>query len=138
MLDKSSDKTNLRFYEVVLLMHPDSSEDEQKKLFQKNQKIIQESGGEVNHVDTWGKRKLGNSIGKVKKAVYFHSTFKADPTIISEIERTMNLNDKVLRYLHTKLDDDIDLSKYLENYKLSLNEALNREKESKIPKKRMR
>ncbi len=120
----------VRPYEVVVLMNPDVSEDDQKALFRKNKSIIEEQfGGEVKHLDTWGKRKLANPIGKNKQALFFHSTFTADPKAITELERTMRINDNVLRFMHTSLDDRTDLAKYVEDFKTALAESAARERE---------
>lgn len=118
-----------RHYEVVVLMHPDASLEEQKNLLKKNKSIIEQFGGSINSVDTWGKRTLANQIGKAKKAHYFHSTFTSGPNAIAELERTMRINDKVLRFLHTKLDERVPLAKYVENFKKALIETANKEKE---------
>ncbi|HRK06300.1 MAG TPA: 30S ribosomal protein S6 [Pseudobdellovibrionaceae bacterium] len=119
-----------RPYEVIVLMHPDASEDEQKSLFRKNKSIIEEQfGGQMVHLDTWGKRTLANAINKTKKAYYFHATFKAQPAAIAELERTMRINDRVLRFMHTALDVRTDLNKYLEDFRTSLAAAAQRERE---------
>jgi len=120
----------VRPYEVVVLMHPDATEDDQKSLFKKNKAIIEEQfGGEVKHLDTWGKRGLSNAIAKHKKAVFFHSTFTANPQVIAELERTMRINDKVLRFMHTALDERTDLVRYVENFKKALADSAARERE---------
>lgn len=120
----------VRPYEVVVLMNQDASEEDQKNLFKKNKSIIEEQfGGEVKHLDTWGKRKLANQIGKNKAAVFFHSTFMASPQAIMELERTMRINDHVLRFMHTVLDEGTDLNTYLEGFRNSLAESAAREKE---------
>ena len=58
-------------YEVVVLMHPDATLDEQKDLFKKNKSTIESFKGSVNSLETWGKRTLATPIGKLKKAIYF-------------------------------------------------------------------
>src|SRR4051812_7487109 len=93
---QSSDSSQLRPYEVVVIMHPDATEADQKSLFARNQSIIQQYSGRMHHLDTWGKKQLANPIGKSKRGIYFHSTFEAEPQAIQEIERTMRINDKVL------------------------------------------
>lgn len=118
-----------RHYEVVILMHPDATIEEQKELFRKNKGIIEQFGGSIYSLDTWGKRTLANHIGKSRKAIYFHSAFEAKPAAIAEIERTMRINDKVLRYMHTKLDERVPLSKFMETFKKSIVESANKEKE---------
>jgi small subunit ribosomal protein S6 len=123
-------RPNLRPYEGVVLVHPDATEDEQKALFRKNKAIIEEQfGGEVKHLDTWGRRSLANPIEKTRKAVYFHTSFSANPQAIAELERTMRINDKVLRFMHTRLDERQDLDTHLENFRNALAESAARERE---------
>ena len=123
-------RPHLRPYEAVILVHPDASEDEQKALFKKNKSIIEEQfGGTVRHLDTWGKRNLANPIEKLKKANYFHTTFEANPQAVAELERTMRINDRVLRFMHTRLDDGTDLVAHVENFKKALAESAARERE---------
>lgn len=111
-------------------MHSDSSEDEQKALFVKNKEIIEKQfGGTVKHLDTWGKRNLANPIEKSKRAVYFHTTFEANPQAITELERTMRINDRVLRFMHTRLEEGTNLDTHLENFKTALSESAARERE---------
>jgi small subunit ribosomal protein S6 len=86
-----------RPYEVVIIMHPDASLEEQKELFRKNKATITQFHGNVQSVETWGKRNLATPIGKLKKAHFFHSVFESNPQAVTEIERTMRINDKVLR-----------------------------------------
>ena len=135
-MEKSTEQ--LRPYEAVILVHPDATAEEQKELFRKNQTTIKGYKGSVHSLETWGKRTLANQIGKVRKAVYFHTTFLAQPAAIAELERTMRINDKVLRFTHTKLDPRVPLSKFLESFKRGLQETAQREREreAKIQAKR--
>lgn len=119
----------LRPYEAVILVHPDTSLEDQKTLFRKNQETIKSFGGKVHSLETWGKRNLANIIGKCKKAIYFHTSFECMPAAILEIERTMGINDKVLRFTHTKLDPRISLAKHHENFKKGLQETAQRERD---------
>ncbi len=127
-----------RFYESILILHPEATEDEQKEFFKKNKAIIESYKGEVTHVETWGKRTLANPIDKVKLGNYFYTTFKAAPEVVLELERTMKINDKVLRYLNVKLEDGTDLGKHVEKYHEVLAESEKRRKEyeEKASKKR--
>jgi small subunit ribosomal protein S6 len=121
-----------RKYELVVIMHPDASEEEQKALFRKNKEILQGFDGEIYHLDTWGKRKLGNPIDRIARGNYFHMTFEAKGEVIAELERTMRINDKVLRFQHTRLDDRVSLAKFVEKFKEALVETANREREREI------
>ena len=124
-----SEVTLTRPYEAIILMDSDSSEQDQKELFKKNKGIIESFSGEINHIDTWGKRKLANAIEKKTRAVYFHTTFTASPDAISELERTMKLNDKVIRVVHTRLSEKMTLSQHVDAFKERLADTLQKEKE---------
>ena len=122
-------ENTLRKYEAVVILHPDATEADQKAIMKKNSETIKNFGGSINHLDTWGKRRLANPINKTTLGIYFHSTFEAKGDVVSELERTMRINDKVLRFMHTRLDDRESLTKYLERYRAALQETTKREKE---------
>ncbi len=122
-------RTNLIPYEAIVMVHPDATEDDQKNLFKRNKGIVESFKGSVNHLDLWGKRTLANPIEKNKKAYYFHTSFEAEPAVIAELERTMRINDKVLRFMHTRLPDKTSLVQFMENFKQSLADSAARERE---------
>lgn len=128
-MSMSKTVTTIRPYESVLILKADTPEEKQKSLLQKNKQIIESFKGEFNHVDTWGKRRLGNPIKKEKTGIYFHTTFTANTQVIAELERTMRINDDVLRFVHVKLEDGTDLTKHVQEFKDSLSAAQAREKE---------
>jgi small subunit ribosomal protein S6 len=127
-MDKSKENF-LRKYEAVVILHPDSSEADQKTIMRKNADTIKSFGGTIHHLDTWGKRRLANPINKSTVGIYFHTTFEAKGDAVAELERTMRINDKVLRFLHSRLDDRENLGKFLEKYRAALQETANRESE---------
>lgn len=118
-----------RPYEAVILVHPDTPLEEQKELFRKNKSTIESFKGSVHSLETWGKRTLANPIGKLRKAIYFHVTFESGTQAIAELERTMRINDRVLRFMHTRLDEREPLVKFMETFKRGLQESAQREKE---------
>lgn len=118
-----------RFYEAVIIVHPDATVDQQKDLFKKNKATIETFKGSVHNLDTWGKRTLATPIGKNKKAIFFHTLFESTGNSVAELERTMRINDKVLRFVHTRLDERTSLAKHYENFKKGLAETANRERE---------
>ncbi|MCB0408068.1 MAG: 30S ribosomal protein S6 [Bdellovibrionales bacterium] len=119
----------IRKYEGVIILHPDTTDEDQKAFFKKNKGVLDTFKGTIHSLDTWGKRKLANPIGKLTRGVYFHTTFEAEGDVIKELERTMRINDRVLRFKHTRLDDRTSVAKYLEQFKGALEETMKREKE---------
>ncbi|MCB0350926.1 MAG: 30S ribosomal protein S6 [Bdellovibrionales bacterium] len=129
----------LRKYETVIILHPDVNEQEQKNFFKRNQDTIKHYDGEINHIDTWGKRKLANPIEKIKLGTYFHSTFEANSDCVAELERLMKIDERVLRYIHVRLDDRNSLADHVSEFHAVLAESIKREqeKEAKNQARRM-
>ena len=140
-LETTSSKTerikmdSVNNYESIYILKSNLTEDDQKSFFRKNKEIIGKFSGSINHVDTWGQRHLGNPIEKVSRGTYFHMTFQATPDCIEELERTMLINDQVLRFFHKKLDGRIPLEKHLEAYRTTIEESKKRAEASKAFKK---
>jgi small subunit ribosomal protein S6 len=122
-------ETATRFYEAVIIVHPDATLEQQKELFKKNKATIESFKGSVFSLDTWGKRSLATPIGKTRKALFFHTLFQASGNVVAELERTMRINDRVLRFTHTRLDERTPLVKHYEAFKNGLAETANRERE---------
>ena len=118
----------LHSYEGVLLLHPDTSLEDQKALFQQNKKIIEDHEGQLHHCDTWGKRAVANPIKNTKKALFFHYSFYANNKAVAELERTLRINSFVLKFLHSSLGR-ISLEKHLKNYYSQLEATSLKEKE---------
>ncbi len=129
----------IRPYEGVVILVPEASEETQKTLFKKNKKIIEGFKGTLHSVDTWGRRKLCNPIRKERTGLYFHVTFMAGTECIAELERTMRINDSILRFMHVRLDERVELDKHLQKFKETLAEVHAREaKEREIREQRKR
>lgn len=126
---KVSANTANRPYECVIIVKPEATEEKQKNLFKKNKQIIESFKGELTHVETWGRRRLANPIKKEKAGLYFHTLFTANPQSIAELERTMRINEDVLRFVHVRLDDRTDLNKHLEAFKENIAQAQQRDRE---------
>ncbi len=118
-----------RYYESIIILHPDVKEDDQKAFFKKNVETIKNYNGDLHHLDTWGRRKLANPIKKTRTGTYFHSSFEANADCVTELERMMKIDDRVLRYMHTRLDERKPLSEHLERFRNALAEASKREQE---------
>lgn len=129
-----------RAYEGVVLLHPDATEEVQKSLFSKTKGIVSSYGGSWNHCDSWGKRKLANPIEKLPRAHYFHYTFEADSQAIQEIERTLRINEAVLRFHHFRLPAGLSPQKHVESFRDLIKESAERERDraEKFEKKRQK
>ena len=71
---------------------------------------------------------MGNPHKNIHRGIYFHYLFRGGTEVVSELERTFRMNDKVLRFMHVRLETD-DFSQHLEGYKTQLLATASREKE---------
>src|ERR1700676_4911011 len=67
--------------------------------------LITEQGGEVKKRESWGLRNLAYRMNKNRKGHYVLFNIDAPPAAIAELERTMRINEDVLRYLTIRVDE---------------------------------
>lgn len=89
----------MRSYEIMLAINPQLEDEELDSLLNKVKKVVKGTKGEVTKIDKWGKRKLAYEIKDFNEAIYVVLKFNADEKKISELERVMKLEERVIRYL---------------------------------------
>ncbi len=60
---------------------------------------------EVEGGEGWRKRRLAYSINKRSEGYYVVLRFNSPTSFIAEVERTLNLDESVLRYMTTRLEE---------------------------------
>ena len=93
-------------YELTYIIDTGLEENARKELIAKYTELIKQDGGEIEKVDeTWGKRHLAYPINDMLEGWYVLVTFKSESELPKEIERNLQNNDKILRYLIIKLEE---------------------------------
>jgi len=62
------------------------------------------NGGEIIEVDEWGNQRLAYEIDKKRSGYYVNMYFRAPGDLIPKVERQMQINDDILRYLSLRMD----------------------------------
>jgi len=88
----------MRHYEIVLLIHPDQSE-QVPAMLERYKSMITAGSGKVHRVEDWGRRQLAYQINKLAKAHYLCVNIEADQAVMAELEHAFKFNDAVLRHL---------------------------------------
>lgn len=88
----------LRRYEIMLILPPEADESVVAGALDRITRVVSEGGGTVGQVDRWGRKRLAYAIDKQTEGYYVVAEFTADPTLNSELERTLHLADEVLRF----------------------------------------
>ena len=96
-------------YEMVYVTRPDLGEDIQKELQEKLSNIITKKGGELLVEEKWGRRKLAYMIQKHQYANYVLLDYVGTADLPEELERSIRLDERYIRFLTVKLEDDVDV-----------------------------
>jgi small subunit ribosomal protein S6 len=88
----------MRHYEIVLLIHPDQSE-QVPAMLERYKALVTNAGGKVHRVEDWGRRQLAYMIQKLAKAHYLCLNIECGQETLAEIETGFRFNDAVLRHL---------------------------------------
>ena len=88
----------MRHYEIILLIHPDQSE-QVPAMLERYKGMITSGGGQVHRVEDWGRRQLAYQINKLSKAHYLCLNIEAGRDVMDELEHAFRFNDAVLRHL---------------------------------------
>jgi small subunit ribosomal protein S6 len=99
----------MRTYELMFVVDPRASDDDVAGIAGEYPQIRAHRGAKVTKTEIWGRRKLAYPIQKVNEGKYVVVFFCAPDggTPISDIERRMEQNDKVLRFLTVRTDEDL-------------------------------
>ena len=91
-------------YEIALIIRPEVEEEGQAALIERLGELLTSEGGEVADVETWGRRRLAYPIRKIQEGFYYfiHGQFSA--SVLPELERTIKLNEDVLRHMVIRTD----------------------------------
>ncbi|WP_448508831.1 30S ribosomal protein S6 [Immundisolibacter sp.] len=96
----------MRHYEIVLLVHPDQSE-QVPAMLDRYRSVVETRGGTVHRQEDWGRRQLSYPIGKVHKAHYLLLNIEANNEAMRELTSAFRFSDAVLRNLVIKRDEAI-------------------------------
>jgi len=91
----------MRHYEIVILVHPDQSE-QVPAMIERYQAIITSNKGKVHRLEDWGRRLLAYPINKVHKAHYVLMNIECGGESLNQLTDAFRFNDAVLRNLVIK------------------------------------
>lgn len=94
-------------YELTYIIDTALEETARKELIEKFNSLITANDGEIEKVDEafWGKRRLAYAINDKTEGYYVLVTLKAPAELPREIERNLQINENILRYLFIKLEE---------------------------------
>lgn len=86
----------MRHYEIVLMFHPDRS-DQISSLVEHYTNIISNKSGVIHRLEDWGRRQLAYPINKIHKAHYILLNIEVEQKVVAELEHSFRLDDAIIR-----------------------------------------
>lgn len=93
----------MRHYEVVVMVHPDQSE-QVPAMIERYKTMVTSTEGKIHRLEDWGRRQLAYPIGKAHKAHYVLMNIECGDAALAELENAFKFNDAVIRKLVIKVE----------------------------------
>ena len=93
------------YYETVFIARQDLSTTQVQELTDSYSKIITDAGGKIHKVENWGLRSLAYRINKNRRGHYVLFESETEAPALHEVERTMRLNEDILRFMSIREDE---------------------------------
>ncbi len=95
----------MRNYEMVFILNPGLEEEKLTAAVEKFTNLINNNGGEIVKVDSWGKKRLAYEIKDLNEGYYYLVNFKGIPETAQELDRVLKITDEILRFMILRKDD---------------------------------
>ena len=95
-----------RQYEVVFIVDPTADDDEVARLTDSFKQIVTDQGGTITKSETMGRRQLAYEILHKTEGSFWLLEIEGSGREIAELERRMRVNDRIIRYLTVRVDED--------------------------------
>ena len=87
----------MRHYEIMVILDSSLEERTVAPSLDTYLNVIRTSGGSVEKLDVWGRRRLAYEINKKTEGIYAVIDLQAEPQAVAELDRQLRLNESVLR-----------------------------------------
>ena len=89
----------MRKYELICVIQPDLDETAFNGVVEKVKGWISDSGGSIDKVDVWGRRKLAYIIKKQREGQFVLLNMTMNPTATAELQRNLRYQETLLRHM---------------------------------------
>jgi small subunit ribosomal protein S6 len=95
-----------RQYEVVFIVDPTADDDEVARLTESFKQIVTDQGGTITKEESMGRRQLAYEILRKTEGSFMLLEIEGSGREIAELERRMRVNDRIIRYITVRVDED--------------------------------
>ena len=95
-----------RTYELMFIVRPDMTEEDQDKLLANLESQVGTAGGTVKSVERMGKRRLAYLVRKFNDGIYVLMVLEGDGAMVKEIERRLRVTEPVIKFITVRVDEE--------------------------------
>jgi small subunit ribosomal protein S6 len=91
-------------YELTYAVSGVLSDDDTQSTIDDISNYLAGNGGDVEEVDEWGSQRLAYRIDGKRSGYYVRTYFEASGELVPKVERRLQRNDDILRYMTLRMD----------------------------------
>lgn len=99
----------MKEYETTYILQPTLTDADVKNSIERTIALITRHSGHIFRSHSLGKRTLAYRIQKQSKGFYVFIDYCGDNTTVIELERMLNFDEQILRFLTVKIADEVDI-----------------------------
>jgi len=93
------------YYETIFIVNPDVSQENTEELTNALVERVEKAAGRIVKREYWGSRPLAYSIAKRKRGHYVLLVTDGEPAAIQALEAAIRLEERIMRFLTTRLTE---------------------------------
>jgi small subunit ribosomal protein S6 len=97
-------QTLQRQYETIYILRSDAAREVTEAVADRVIEAIK-TAGSVTKIENWGRRKLAYAMGRQKRGLYVYFQYAGVGDLVSEVERTLRLQESVLKFQTVKIGE---------------------------------
>jgi small subunit ribosomal protein S6 len=94
----------MRHYELVCIVHPDLDEAAFNDVIEKIKGWVVDTGGSVDKVEIWGRKRLAYAIKKHREGQYVLFNLSLEPNAITTMDQNLRFMEQVIRYMISSVE----------------------------------
>jgi len=95
-----------RTYELMFIVRPDMTDEDQDKLIANLEGQVGTAGGMVKSVERMGKRRLAYLVRKFQDGIYILMVLEGDGAMVKEVERRLRVTEPVIKFITVRVDEE--------------------------------
>jgi small subunit ribosomal protein S6 len=95
----------LSTYELMYIVSPEVEEEDLEAVVARISQMITDGGGQVLHLESWGRKRLAYQIRRFREGHYILAYFQLEPGAISQLRARLALAEEVIRYLLLRTEE---------------------------------